>query len=329
MEQGQSRRRRLHSWHIFNQMEKDLIYARTDMGGAYRWDPVSKKWIQLLESISMEDWNLLGVESLATDQSDPNRVYIAAGTYTNDWTDQNVAILSSTDRGNTWQRSPLPFKVGGNMPGRSMGERLSIDPNNNSILYLGTRSGNGLWKSTDYGATWNMVESLTAKGSVAEDFFKDPLGVVWVTFDPTTGSKGNATQTIYVGVAERENSIYKSTDGGQTWAPISIQPNQGFLPNHGTLASNGALYVTYTHDVGPYNGGEGSVWKLDTKTGEWTDISPTSAGNKSNPYGGLAIDTKNPNTLMVATMNKWWPDENIYRSSGRRRNLEAVHDAKL
>ncbi|WP_223192221.1 glycoside hydrolase [Paenibacillus sedimenti] len=299
---------------IFNQTEKDLIYARTDMGGAYRWDQANNKWIQLLDSVSMEDWNLLGVESLATDPVDPNRVYIAAGTYTNDWTDQNGAIMRSTDKGQTWQRTPLPFKLGGNMPGRSMGERLVIDPNDNRILYLGTRSGNGLWKSTDYGVTWNKVESFTAKGSVSEDFFKDPLGIVWVTFDPSTGSKGHATQTIYAGVAERENSIYKSTDGGQTWAPVPNQPNQGFLPHHGKLASNGILYVTYTHDVGPFNGGQGSVWKLDTKTGVWTDISPTGAGDTSNPYGGLAIDARNPNTLMVATMNKWWPDENIYRS---------------
>jgi xyloglucan-specific exo-beta-1,4-glucanase len=300
---------------IFNQTEKDLIYARTDMGGAYRWDQAKQTWIQLLDSISMEDWNLLGVESIATDPVDTNRVYIAAGTYTNNWTNQNGHILRSTDKGQTWQRTELPFKIGGNMPGRSMGERLVIDPNDNRILYLGTRSGNGLWKSTDYGVTWNKVESFTAKGLVSEDFFKDPLGVVWVTFDPSTGSKGHATQTIYAGVAERENSIYMSTDGGQTWAPVPNQPNQGFLPHHGKLASNGILYVTYTHDVGPSNGGQGSVWKLDTKTGVWTDISPTGAGDTSNPYGGLAVDAQNPNTLMVATMNKWWPDENIYRST--------------
>ena len=37
------------------------------------------------------------------------------------------------------------------MPGRNIGERLVIDPNQNRILYLGARSGNGLWRSTDYG----------------------------------------------------------------------------------------------------------------------------------------------------------------------------------
>ena len=77
----------------------------------------------------------------------------------------NGAILRSTDRGNTWQRTMLPFKSGGNMPGRNMGERLAIDPNRNSTLYLGARSGNGLWRSTDFGATWAASRASRPSGT--------------------------------------------------------------------------------------------------------------------------------------------------------------------
>ncbi|MCG7216846.1 cellulase family glycosylhydrolase [Paenibacillus mucilaginosus] len=299
---------------IYNPKEKDLIYARTDMGGAYRWDPATKKWIQLLEWVSLEDWNLSGVESIATDPVDPNRVYIAAGTYSNDWVQSNGYILRSQDRGQTWEKTEMPFKFGGNMPGRSMGERLVVDPNDNRILYLGARNGNGLWKSEDYGATWHKVSSFTAVGDVKDDYGGN-VGPVWVTFDPSTGSAGHATQTIYVGLADTQTSIYKSVDGGATWEPVAGQPKQGFLPHHGTLGSNGMLYVSFNSTIGPYLGGNGAVWKLDTKTGEWTDISPEGAGNTSNPYGGLAVDAQHPDTLMVATMNKWWPEESIYRST--------------
>ncbi|MBE0343373.1 xyloglucanase, partial [Paenibacillus sp. 28ISP30-2] len=142
---------------IFNEKEKNLIYARTDIGGAYRWNPTDESWIPLTDSVGWEDWNKNGVDALATDPVDPNRVYIATGTYTNSWDKQNGQIMRSTDRGNTWQTTKLPFKVGGNMPGRSMGERLTIDPNKNNILFFGARSGNGLWKSSDYGATWSKV----------------------------------------------------------------------------------------------------------------------------------------------------------------------------
>ena len=162
---------------------------------------------------------------------------------------QNGAILRSTDRGNTFQRTNLPFKSGGNMPGRSMGERLAIDPNRNSILYLGARSGNGLWRSTDFGVTWARVTSFPNPGnfiSTAGDvYLGDNVGVVWVTFDRRTGTAGNATQTIYVGVADKANSIYRSTNGGSTWAPVPFQPT-GFLAHHGVLSPNGILYVSYS-----------------------------------------------------------------------------------
>src|SRR5688572_19123418 len=90
---------------VFNETEPGLVYARTDIGGAYRQDPVTKRWIPLTDWISYDDWNLTGIVSLATDPVETNRVYLAAGTYTNDWTNQNGAILRSSDKGTTWQRT--------------------------------------------------------------------------------------------------------------------------------------------------------------------------------------------------------------------------------
>jgi xyloglucan-specific exo-beta-1,4-glucanase len=327
---------------IFNQSEKNLIYARTDMGGAYRWDASTNSWKSITDWISNDDWNLMGCESIATDSVDPNRVYIAAGMYTNNWTNQNGEILSSQDKGDTFQRNKLPFKLGGNDPGRSMGERLSIDPNDDSILYLGTRCDNGLWRSTDYGKTWSKVTSFPTGGDYVDPTF-GAIGVVWVTFDKNSAVKkaddakhikGSASQTIYVGVADSKNSIYRSTDGGQTWQPIPGEPTQitytktvngakvsqtdSIYPHHSILASNGMLYVTYTNGVGPFDGSIGQVWKYDTKAGTWTNISPEDSTNGDAAgwgYGGLGVDAQHPDTVMVSTLNEWWPDANIYRST--------------
>ncbi len=59
-----------------------------------------------------------------------------------------------------------------------MGERLAVDPNNNSILYLGARSGNGLWKSTNAGASWAKVTAFPDAGTYVPDAtgqFKDQV----------------------------------------------------------------------------------------------------------------------------------------------------------
>jgi len=306
---------------VFNQSEAGLVYARTDIGGAYRLDTATNRWVALTDGLGWDDWNLTGIVSLATDAVDPNRVYLAAGTYTNDWTSQNGAILRSTDRGATWLRTMLPFKLGGNMPGRGMGERLVIDPNNNQILYLGAPSGNGLWKSTDFGVTWAKVTSFPNPGNYVQTpgdpYSGDIQGVVWVTFDKRTGSAGSATQTIYVGVADLATSVYRSTNGGATWTALAGQPS-GFLPHRGVLDTvNGFLYLAYSDKGGPYDGGRGDVWKYNTASGAWTLISPvpsTDVNNNYYGYGGLTVDRQQPNVIMVSAYSSWWPDTIFWRS---------------
>jgi len=106
---------------VFNPSRKDLAYVRTDMGGAYRLNP-DGTWSPLLDFVDNARWNYWGVDALATDPVEPKRVYLATGMYTNFWDPNNGQILASVDYGATWTNSPLPFKVGGNMPGRGMGE---------------------------------------------------------------------------------------------------------------------------------------------------------------------------------------------------------------
>ena len=139
---------------VFNETEPNLIYARTDIGGCYRWQEDSRTWKPLLDWVGRDKWGYSGVVSMATDPVETDRVYAAVGTYTNDWDPNNGAVLYSDDRGETWGIAELPFKQGGNMPGRGMGERLVVNPADNAELYLGTPNGNGLWRSKDHGRTW-------------------------------------------------------------------------------------------------------------------------------------------------------------------------------
>lgn len=47
-------------------------------------------------------------------------------------------------------------------------QRLAVDPHSNNILFFGARSGNGLWKSTNFGATWTKV-TFTNTGTFIPD----------------------------------------------------------------------------------------------------------------------------------------------------------------
>ncbi|MDX3527162.1 cellulose binding domain-containing protein [Streptomyces sp. ID05-39B] len=306
---------------VFNRKEKDLAYARTDIGGAYRWQQNSKTWTPLLDSVGWANWGHTGVVSLASDSVDPDKVYAAVGTYTNSWDPGNGAVMRSADRGASWRKTDLPFKLGGNMPGRGMGERLAVDPNRGSVLYLGAPSGKGLWRSTDSGVTWSQVANFPNVGNYVQDpsdtsgYSSDNQGIVWVTFDESTGTSGNATKTIYVGVADTANAVYRSTDAGATWSRVAGQPT-GHLAHKGVLDTvNGQLYIAYSDKGGPYDGGKGRLYRYATGTGTWTDISPVAEADTYYGFSGLTLDRQRPGTVMATAYSSWWPDTQIFRST--------------
>lgn len=288
--------------------QRGLVYLRTDIGGAARLDQRTQRWVQLLDWVGLEEWSLTGVESLALDPADPRRLYLAVGTYTNEWSPINGAILRSSDQGRTFERTDLPFKLGGNEPGRSMGERLAVDPQDGRVLYFGTRN-QGLWRSTDRGVSWARVDSFPSTGTAG-------IGVGFVFFDARGARRGRPTPTIYAGVTDPAAPLFRSDDAGLTWQPVAAQPT-GLMPHHGELGRDGCLYVTYGDRPGPYEMYDGAVHKLDTRTGVWTDITPlrpNTGGEAGFGYAGLALDPRKPGTVMVSTMSRWGPVDDVFRS---------------
>jgi hypothetical protein len=318
---------------IFHPTAKGVRYARTDMGGAYRWDSTSHRWQPMLDWMPYKDLNLMGVESIAVDPRDPNRVYLACGTYTNPNT-PNGAILRSDDRGHTFQRTDVPFRFGGNENGRGNGERLAVDPQDGRVLYLGTRH-DGLWRSSDRGATWAHVTNFPDITEVVSPTPK-PLpnetpqqrgrrmpvsgsGIVFVKFGGITNEANHPSQTIYAGVSlMNRTNLFASTDGGESWHDIAGEPTK-YRPTRASLSSDGFLYIAYGTSPGPTRMTDGAVWKLDTHSGAWTDITPDHpiAGSKEFGYAAVSVDSQHPQTLIVSSFGRPGSSgsEDIFRST--------------
>jgi hypothetical protein len=284
-----------------------LAFARTDVGGAYRYDPSARRWMAITDWVGRNDSNLLGIESIAPDPVDPNRVYMAAGMYL---TAGNGSILSSTDMGQTWVRNNISAPMGGNADGRSMGERLAIDPRLTSTLYFGSRN-TGLWKSLDSAKTWTQVLGFPTTGATNGDAGAGGYGLTFVVFDGSSGSPGSPTPAIYVGVgATNGTGLYRTTDAGASWEAVAGQPT-GMMPHHAVLDGCGKLYLAYNNGSGPNSITSGAVWVFNTASGTWANVSPPQTGGG---FGGIAADAAHPGTLIVTTIDRWSRDE-IYRTT--------------
>ena len=286
----------------YNKAEQGLIYARTDIGGLYRMDKETGRWKPLTDQFNEEDYTYYGIDGCATDEKEPNRVYALAGMYKG-W---KAGVLCSEDYGETWSITPLEFAAGGNEPNRYC-DRLMIDPNDNSTLYVGSRT-EGLWVSHDYGKSFNKVESFPTLGvDYKEDGYN--FGITAIAFDSSSSADGEPCKTIYVGTGDRMS--YVSTDGGESWAEIEGHP-KSYLPCH-IYVENGLVYFVFNAAAGPYQVRQGKIRSFNPETKEWTDITPDEEGHG---WGDLEFDPQNTNTLYVSSMGKWGGEENdcIWRS---------------
>ncbi|MFE6406442.1 WD40/YVTN/BNR-like repeat-containing protein [Streptomyces sp. NPDC057837] len=308
---------------LFHPAVRGLAYARTDIGGAYRWEDRAGRWVPLVDHLGWDDWNLLGVEAMAVDPARPDRLYLALGTYTQSWAG-NGAVLRSDDRGATWRRTDLAVKLGANEDGRGCGERLLVDPRDGDTLWLGTRH-DGLLKSADRGATWQAVDFPAAPSATGQ-------GVTLLVA---------AGRTVYAGWGDSDGTtanLYRTADG-TTWEAVPGQPTgrAAKVPVRAAYDRHTReLYVTYADAPGPNGQSDGSVHKLRTPDGKWTDVTPVrpggttgDGGTDSFGYGGVAVDARRPGTAVVSTNNRWALVDTLYRTTDGGRTWTSLKDTAV
>ncbi|MGA9071427.1 MAG: hypothetical protein WB424_14275 [Terracidiphilus sp.] len=332
----------------FHPTTQNLMYARTDMGGAYRWGPNDTQWVPLLDWISPSVWWYGGAEAIGLDPTDPNRVYIAVGEYAAENWGGDGAMLVSDDQGATFTTVPLNFRNGSNDNGRNSGERIAVDPNLPGTVYFGTRQA-GLQISTNHGASWSTVLGFPATSTANGN------GVVSVVPIKSSGSSGKATPVVYAavggtGVSNDPVGLYVTTTGGGTtnlWTAVSGQPSfatssDPMAPLHAILGPNGNLYVLYADGPGPNGISNSQLWEFTPgaswTSGTWKQITipanPTGNGN-GDGFGGIAADPSHAGVLLLATIDQWWPGDSIYRSTDDGATWTdisrtgGVHDASL
>lgn len=305
---------------MFHPRQPDLLYARTDIGGVYRYDYGAGRWVSLMDSVSMEDLDEAFPAAIALDRDHPDRLYIASGR--GDSLQGTFSI--SQDRGEHFVRRALPTVVHGNFGGRGTGTRMVVDPNDSNVIYYASQMG-GLLRTGDRGESWEKLP-------LPEDY----TTFVWVSEDSRTLVVGTAGYTMRVNERLRGHSLYVSYDGGVSFQELE-EPEGPRVENsrmNGLVASRydydgKYLYVTmnmtgmgvfrvdlgYSCDFGDVTAGKVVRYRFrEGKIQGWEDITPGPEGGRLFDYpvygfGGICSCPKVPGLLVCTSLYQVKRDE--------------------
>jgi photosystem II stability/assembly factor-like uncharacterized protein len=205
-------------------------------------------------------------------------------------------LWRTDNAGNTWRNiSDGFFKVG------SIGA-IAVATSDNNVIYVGTGEhairgqsstyGDGVYKSTDQGRTWKNVGLGATRQISAVRVHPQNPELVYVA---AQGDRWKGTL---------DRGVYRSTDGGKTWALVLKGENLTSGPSDLSMDPTNPriLYAAFwDHQRQPWfvrSGGSGSgIWKSTDGGDTWTRLS----GGLPRLMGkiGVAVSPANPDRVFA------------------------------
>ncbi|NOX86166.1 MAG: hypothetical protein GXO86_09420, partial [Chlorobi bacterium] len=293
----------------FSPVDTNVLYVGSAAGGVWKTTDGGSDWTPL------GDFNKsLGVSDIVVvNEGGDDIIYLATGDRDH-FDTRSVGVLKSTDGGQSWYTTGLQWEPRqGNVV-----FRLLIDPEDNSILYATTN--NGLYKTTDAGQNWNIINNLP---------FRD------LEFQP-------GSNTRMYGASAQDGAIYYSEDAGQTWTKAIDNADNRWTELAVTADSANVVYAVMANANGGLLGiyrskdaGQtyvlvfnklnllGSGYGFDSGGQGWYDLS-------------IAVDPHDANKVFVGGINTWmsedggksWKLSSYWKYSFNGQNNDVVHADK-
>ena len=279
------------------------FYMAAVNGGVWKTTDAGRTWAPIFD-----DQPTGSVGSIAVAPSDPNVVYVGSGEglHRPDLSTGD-GIYRSVDAGRTWTR--LGLRDAQQIP------RIDVDPRNPNRLFVaalghpyGPNEERGIFRSLDGGKTFQKVlykDENTGGNDV--DIDPENPNVVYATlWEERQGPWENA---VWAGTG---GGIFKSTDGGTTWKPLTtglphvVQANLAISP-----ADHRRLYasVAYLEQPGTSaSRGTTGIFRSDDAGQTWTRITADTRPSGRIGGGDLPMPIphpKNVDTVIMAATVSW------------------------
>jgi len=270
--------------------DPNTIYIAAAGGGVWKTTNGGSTWTSLTDSQATQSMGAIAIAP-----SNPSVIYAGTGEANNSG-DSNFGrgILVSTDAGANWTLMTGPSGFFNTR--RLTTSQIVVDPTDSATAYaamadIGVNglfgSNTGIWKTTNTGSTWtNMTAAVGLNSS-------DPWSSVDI--DPSNHLTVYAALSAYYAIATA--GIYKSTNGGATWALLTNAPN-GSTVGRTTIAvarSNPQVVYASIMSLSPF-GSLGRFVRSDNGGSTFADLTagtPNYMGGQGWYDTTLAVDPAN------------------------------------
>ncbi|QNL21361.1 T9SS type A sorting domain-containing protein [Hyphobacterium sp. CCMP332] len=201
---------------------------------------------------------------------------------------------SSSQKSSNWSPVGPDFLYPSNFPDRQHGmgriNTIAFHPSDSNIFWVGVAQG-GVWKTIDGGQNWNPISDNLPIIRIS-DIAVDPVNpnVLYVCVG----------DYAYIGVAldtdDRKRhthygmGVYKTTDGGNTWAPTGLTFNQTQLD----VSLTRRVLIDPNNTQNLVAGGVNGIYRSTDAGANWIQINDSLIWD-------LVQDPVNPNVIYAAT----------------------------
>lgn len=235
-----------------NAAQPDTFYMGSVGGGVWKTENAGRTWFPIADD-PKTGIPIGSIGAIAVAPSNPDIVYV--GTGEPDIRSQHsygIGLFKSTDAGKTWHFIGLKET-------RQIG-KIVVDPSDPDRVYVAALGDvykaspeRGVYRSTDGGAHWKKIleNAKNPDGVGAIDLALDPqhprtiYASLWATRRPPWA--------VYAPANLPGGGLYKSTDGGDTWHPLTKGlPTDGHVGKIGIAVapSNSNRVYAVVDDIG-------------------------------------------------------------------------------
>ena len=265
--------------------DRAKYYVAVASGGVWKTVNAGTTWTPVFDGEGS-----YSIGAIALDPKNSSIVWVGTGEYNSQRSvGYGDGVYRSEDGGRSWKNMGLKTS-------EHIG-RIVIDPRDSNIVFIAAQGPlwspggeRGLYKTTDGGKTWKSVIKIS-----------ENTGVTDVVMDPSN------PDTMYAATWQRrrhfytlvnggpESAIYKSVDGGETWARLRTGLPPGDLGRIGLDVSPVNPNVVYA--TVEASGNLSGIFRSNDRGATWERMSPNIA--QAMYYGQIICDPKNVDRIYI------------------------------